>query len=483
MKSKYKIGMIMCLAWLISCDNLSDINIDPNNSTTARPKEVLTSVQVYTAYVLDAQFNDLAILWGQYWSWGAGVAISDYCRFIQNPKFGNVAWERSYSDALADIKFLKTSGEKGYSGIAKVLEAFIYQYLVDHFGDIPYSAAIKGAISDGSVLAPTYDDDAVIYPQLASSLDDAILELTAAAADPLVSIGSEDLMYGGDLNSWIKFANSLKLRILMRMSDVVDVSSQVQSTIAFGMFIETPDDIAEIPFSGDAGSESPMYALEESSLGLFYKAASTVTDVMDATNDPRKFIMYDEAENFPGEIKAAAQNQLPSEFTSISADWSSPSAITYGASVPTIFMSNWETWFLRAEAALKYNTGEDASSAFSTAISDNFAYVGAPDADIFSQGLGFDAASTSEKINLIGVQKWISMNGLQEAEGWIEARRFDTPENPIFTGPSGIFQTPLQTALGDREFPVRWLYPESEQSLNPNAPPQSTLTTKVFWDR
>jgi hypothetical protein len=74
------------------------------------------------------------------------------------------------------------------------------------------------------------------------------------------------------------------------------------------------------------------------------------------------------------------------------------------------------------------------------------------------------------------------MTGLQEAEGWIEARRFDTPQNPIFTGANGIYQDPLQSALASRTFPSRWLYPESEQNLNPSFPGQSTVTSKVFWD-
>jgi hypothetical protein len=87
------------------------------------------------------------------------------------------------------------------------------------------------------------------------------------------------------------------------------------------------------------------------------------------------------------------------------------------------------------------------------------------------------------KMYLIATMKWLSMNGLQEAEGWIESRRFDTPENPIFTGPTGIYQTPLQSALGNKIFPTRWMYPESEQNLNPNFPGQTTITAKVFWDR
>lgn len=475
--------MITLTFWIVSCDNLSDLNIDPNNSASARPQEVLTSALGYIAFIMDSQYNDNAFLWGQYWTWGTGVSLGDDARYIQEARFGNQAWARSYSDALADIKFLKGVDNTGYNGIAKTLEVFVYQYLVDHFGDVPYSQAVQGAIEDGSILAPAYDDDAAIYPQLVTALDDALADLHAAAANSTITIGSEDMVYGGNLGSWIKFANSLKLRVLLRMSDVSDVAEQVRATVASGEFIETADEIAEVPFSGASGSENPMFAWEESGIGLFYKAATTVTNVQDELNDPRKFYFYVEAVNFPGEIRAGDQNQIALDFTAQSDDWSDPAPVTYGAAVPTIFMSNWETWFLRAEAAVKYGTVDDANAAFALANVTNFAYIGAPDAATYTADLGFDAASNQVKINMIGVQKWMSMNGLQEAEGWIESRRFDTPENPIFTGPSGIYQTPLTSALPDRVFPTRWLYPESEQTLNSNAPPQSSITTKVFWDK
>jgi hypothetical protein len=468
MKSIFKICLITLTCWLVSCDNISDLNIDPNNSSSARPQEVLTSALGYISFVLDAQYNDQAFLWGQFWTWGTGVSLGDNPRYVMLPNESNQAWARSYSDALADLKFLKEGDNPGYTGIAKTLEALVYHYLVDHFGDVPYSQAVKGAIADGSVLAPGYDDDADIYPALVTTLNDAIADLQLAEADPIIAIGGEDLIYGGNLGNWIKFANSLKLRILMRMSDVNNVATQIQETIAFGEFIETPGEIAEVPFSGATGSENPMYAWEESGIGLFYKAATTVTDVMDEFNDPRKFYFYLEAENFPGEIRAGDQNEIALCFTCISEDWSDPAPVTYGAGVPTIFMSNWETWFLRAEAAIRFGTGEDANAAFTNAITANFDYIGAPDAGTFIAGLNFAGASPENQINSIGVQKWISMTGLQEAEGWIEARRFDTPEHPIFTGASGVYQGPLQSFYGEgvRTFPTRWLYPESELTLN-----------------
>jgi hypothetical protein len=466
----------------VSCNDLSDINVDPNNPASARPQEVLTSILGSSAFVMDYAYNHEAFLWGQYWTWGVGVSLGENARYIQHPRDANQAWAKSYSNALADIEFLKDIKDPAFNGIGKVLEAFLYQYLVDHFGDVPYSQAVQGAIAEGSVLAPAYDDDATIYPQLVATIDAAIHDLERAQSAQLTAVGAEDLMYGGELNNWIRFAHSLKLRILMRMSDVVDVSEQIRSTIADGSFIENAVQIAEVSFTGDHGSENPMYARLESRYGNFYLAATTVTKVCDEFADPRKFYFYKEAVNYPGEIIGLYPNG-DCGFICHAEDWSSPADVTYGAAAPTILLSDWETWFLRAEAAVRFGTRDNAVIAFENALIANFEYLDAPDGADFAASLHFGEMDDPGKIHLIATMKWLSMTGLQEAEGWIESRRFDTPENPIFTGQNGIYQTPINSALGQRVFPTRWRYPESEQNLNPNFPGQTTITAKVFWDR
>ena len=93
----------------------------------------------------------------------------------------------------------------------------------------------------------------------------------------------------------------------------------------------------------------------------------------------------------------------------------------------------------------------------------------------YSSGDGLD-----DRLRHIGIQKWISMNGLQEDEGWIETRRFSTDANPIFH--RDIFVKPAESTLGDNEHPTIWLYPANELSLNPNAPAQRSNTDRVFWD-
>jgi len=97
--------------------------------------------------------------------------------------------------------------------------------------------------------------------------------------------------------------------------------------------------------------------------------------------------------------------------------------------------------------------------------------------------LNYNNASASDKIKLIAIQKWISMNGTQEDEAWIESRRMNTSSNSMFYDVAeGVFKKPLVSVLGDGVHPSIWLYPQTEMSLNGSAPAQRKLTERVFWD-
>ena len=470
----YIYSLLVCFA-LVSCNDMAEINIDPDNPSEARPEEVLTSAINYTAFVLDAQYNRTATIWGQYVSWGVGVSLGEWPRYRQNAAWGNQAWARSYSDALTDLTYLKRNENRAFSGMAKVLEAYVYHYLVDHFGDIPFSEAVQGAIADGSKLTPAFDDDADIYPALVDLVDQALLDFEVSE-----DIGPEDILFDGKIDDWIDFANSFKLRLLMRMSDVVDVRAQVQETIEFGKFLENSQ--ASVSFSGEPGSENPMFAWIESGIGNFYVAANTVINVMDEYEDPRLFEVYKSSENYPDDIIGSDQNYVVTAGGDLAGYFSSISERIYRADEPTIFMSSWETWFLRAEANFKFQLGVESEFAFEQAIRSNFSYLETDGADEVILALDFNNQNHDDQYKLLAIQKWISMTGLQEAEGWIEARRFDIPGARIFTGAEGVFQTPLFSFLPDRVFPNRWKYPQSEINANPNFPGQIELTERVFWD-
>jgi hypothetical protein len=490
MKATYKslIAILLIFISSSSCqEKLDEINVDPDTFPSADDATVLSSALGFMSYMIDVDLNMASFLWAQYYTWGIGVALGNQERFVAQPDDFSNYWERAYADVLIDLKRLKKSESAAYRGVARILEAYVYQGLVDHFGDVPYSQAVSGEIEEGGILTPAYDNAATIYASLVESIDLALEEFDVAQND----IGSDDFLYGGNLSKWTKFANSLKLRLLMRTSQVSPQGSAVQALIANGTFIETEADMPQIESSPNAGSQNPMYARMEWGVGDFYFASNATLNVLQALGDPRGTKFYDVATTgaHAGQLWGIDQGTIESEpFTAPASDYSGSSDIAYAIDNPVILMSPWEVWFLRAEAAVRYGTADDEVEAFENAVRSNFEFLGLSDtdADNYLTSLGFDAlADEDEKINTIGIQKWISLNGTQEDEGWIEARRFDRgpgDENRIFTKEGGIWQVPPKSVLPGRQFPHAWLIPATERALNPNAPAQRSLTDKIFWD-
>ena len=474
MKNKNLLLIFFLTFFMFSCiSDLSDLNKDPDTAPNANPENVFTSATGYLGWIVDGRYNLYSFIWAQYWTWGPGVAIGDIERYVAaGADFDNV-WVRCYSNALTDLKFVAASDSKAHAGAAKILQAYIFQGLVDHFGDVPYTEALNGELVDGSNFKPKFDDDAAIYPDLVNVIDEG-LALLAQADEPM---GAEDVIYNGDTDSWIKFGNSLKLRILLRMSDVNDVSAQVKSLIASGTFIESEGDMPLIPFSGESGNENPMYARMESGVKNFYVASNTSMDYLTENNDPRLTAFYAPAIN-SGTMVGIYQGSIDDEeFTKGVKDYSQMTPALYANDNPAILMSDWEVWFLRNEAAARFGTADDEATAFENAVNANFDYLGVDGAADYIAGLNYSTGETlTSRLNKMAIQKWISMNGLQDDEGWIETRRFN-----VFA--SDILVTPRLSVLPAKTHPTIWLYPANELTYNPNAPTQRVLTEKVFWDK
>ncbi|MEZ4910349.1 MAG: SusD/RagB family nutrient-binding outer membrane lipoprotein [Saprospiraceae bacterium] len=474
--NKY-ILIFLTFTFIMSCsESLPELNIDPNRSTYAEPKTVLSTAQGYMGWTIDGQWNVRSAIWGQYWTWGPGVAIGNIERYVSDGTDYDNGWVRMYTGALADLDYVANSESKSHAGIAKILKAYNFQLLVDHFGDIPFSEALKGGSS--SVFSPNYDEDSEVYSKLIPLIDEGLADLSSG-------VGSEDFIYGGNVAKWNKFANSLKLKILMRQSNVKDVSTEVKALISSGTFIEAASDLAAIPFNGTSGSENPMYASFERSLSLFYIASNSSLLYLQETNDPRLSAFYNVAEK-TGSFKGIDQGSIDNEpFTNTVEDYSRGSSYAYANDNEVILMSPWEIWFLRAEAAARYGTSDDTESAFNNAILASFNHLGltSSEAADFASTLNYGSASNSGKIALIAAQKWVSMNGLQEDEGWLESRRMNTPDSPVFHDPvSGLFKKPTLSTYSAGDHPSIWLYPQNEISLNGNSPNQRTLFDRVFWD-
>ena len=434
MKNKINIFLTLLLTLGLSCsDSLEEVNIDPNTFPSAGDAQILSSAIGFMGYIVESDLNySESFLWSQYYTWGIGVSIGNEERYVSVAGDFNNYWFRAYVNTLADLNYItKNSSSAAYRGIANILKAYLFQGLVDHFGDIPFTEALSGAIEDGSILTPNYDSaETVIYPALVTILED-------------------DFIFEGDIAKWLKFANSLKLRVLMRTSETNPQGAAIQTLINSGTFIETVADMPFIPFSGATGDQNPMFARAENGVGMFYFASNASLNLLESLDDPRAEVLYTKATTgtFAGSLHGIDQGTIDNEpFTAPDSDYSLASEYSYSSTKPVILMSPWEVWFLRAEADARYSTSDDAGTAFSTAIDLNFGYMEVGDASSYVGTLNFTGATTlDDQLDMIGIQKWISLNGTQEDEGWIESRRFDRPASRLFT--DGIFQTPPLSVL------------------------------------
>ena len=221
----------LAIVALSSCKkDFLDINRNPNAATTTTPELVLpaalatTGARMNPAASPNVWFNG----WMGYWAISGSYAISssDFTTYKQTTGTGDGIWQGAY-DNLEDYYYVKTQAHAQnkyfYEAAARVMMSYNFQMLVDMFGNVPYTEAFGGT---GNI-HPKYDDQKAIYVDLIKQLDTAITLFKRADAK---GAASSDILWGGSNTKWIHFANTLKLRILMRQSEVN--AAYVQTEIA-----------------------------------------------------------------------------------------------------------------------------------------------------------------------------------------------------------------------------------------------------------
>src|SRR5947209_3962528 len=222
MKFSNKIIGITALAILVlsSCKkDFLNINTNPNAATSTTPELVLPSALATTGARMNpaSSPNTWYNGWMGFWAISGSYAISssDFTTYKQTTGTADAIWQGTY-DNLNDYYYVKTQSQVQkkpfYEAAARVMMSYNFQMLVDMFGNVPYSQAFGGT---GNI-HPKYDDQKAIYTDLIKQIDTAITLFKRADAK---GSASSDIMFGGDNNKWIRFSNTLKLRILMRQTE------------------------------------------------------------------------------------------------------------------------------------------------------------------------------------------------------------------------------------------------------------------------
>jgi hypothetical protein len=485
-KSIIKIFFGMGLLVTTSCKkNFLDINVDPNNPTTVSVDLVLPTALVYSAYDLGNPYQVLAGFWAQYWTQGpTGSQFAVYDQYTITSSTFNRQWQDVYAGSLNDFKYLvdegQRTGNENYSAIGKIMQAYMFQYMTDLHGDVPFSEALQGS----AILNPKFDSQQDIYDGLIKLVDEGLAFLDENSDK---HPGADDFFFHGDMHLWKKFANTLKLKIYLRQAYVRPAVAEagIKALYAANAEFIDQDEEAAVPFTETTFKQNPLFAYVNNR-EFNVLASQTGLNAFTSLDDPRVDKFYQRATAAPntGNHFGIIQGQgriLPNPATLNDKQFSKPGpaigGAPGGAAAPVIFLSEAESYFLQAEAVARgWGTG-DAEQLYFDGIALSFLRWGYSIAQFNTYAaqpeVAFPVAGTIEaKLKAIIFQKWLSMAGSQNVEAWTEWRR---------TGYPDIFTISATSNIGSK-FPARLLYPDSEVTANPNTPAQKTVTDKVWWD-
>ena len=480
--------LLVAIGLFTACEDWLDVNTDPNNPTEITPDLVLPVAQYYTVQVLqdDRRMNSIGNLMMANWSQAKGYSwYWDEFKYLVNSSFYTRIFEYSYSRSLKQYQLLYELGEgyEYYQAIGAIMKAFHFQLLVDFYGDIPYTEALGRKYE----ATPVYDNAQVIYEDLITELTNAITSIKAAdKSGQIIAPGDDDAMFGGDMDKWIQFANTLKIRILTRQSDMAGRSSYITSEIAVidaeGSGFITGNVAIDPGWDAETPGKMNIFweALCKDASGAYissYKATCAsdfVIDYLKTTLDPRIDYIYERPAGGHAGVPQGTLDQtddyLPENVSNIG------SGIFQSADQPAIIFTVAEDRLNRAELAVKALTSENAKTLYEAGVTASFMTLGlgAGDAIVYLSKAfnNVNWESSANKVEAIITQKWIATNGLTAEQAWFDYNR---------TGyPTGV-PVPLNQSYTER--PVRLAYPASEYTSNgDNVPTQpDVFSEKIFW--
>ncbi len=432
------------------------MNVNPNSPEDVPSSALLGPILVQTATISN---NFLGGLYSQQYAQNTYVLEDLY-----SPTTGeqNGIWNNSYSVVIKNASIIRNKAiqenDPAMQGVAEVLIAQAFHNLTDIFGDLPYSESLQ--IGKG-ITTPKYDRQQDIY---ASLLD--LLKSANARLDPAATI-KNDLLFGGSAAGWKKYANSLRLRIALRMSaaapaEAAQVIQEITSDPSTYPLIDDNDENAALQWQGSSPYFEPWYNVYRGGNDN-YAASKVMVDQLTGLSDPRLPVYVTRAQatnTYVGAVNGPLAADIPNRNTVSRIG----SFFTANPAGKTKLLVAAETWLSLAEAAESgLVNGISAADAYENGIRRSMEYAGIPGDDAalaayFAQpAVQYVPGDQAGNLYKIHLQKWLSLY-LQGFQAWAEVRRTDVPH--------------LDPAPGTRypgqhnRPPFRLQYPSVEQDLN-----------------
>lgn len=436
--------------------DFTSMNVNPNSPEDVPSGALLGPVLVQTATINN---NFLGGLYSQQYAQNTYVLEDLYSTTTSEQ---NGIWNNSYSVIIKNANIIRTKAiaenDPTMQGVAEVVMAQAFHTLTDIFGDIPYTEANK---IDEGLTTPTYDKQQDVYLSLLN-----LLKSANSLLDPAATV-SNDLLFGGSAMGWKKYANSLRLRIALRMSAAApaEASQVITEMLADPGTYPLIDDNAEnavLQWQGSSPYYEPWYNVYRAGNDN-YAASKAMVDELLALNDPRLpyYVTKAVATNtYVGAVNGPFTADIPNR-NSVSRIGSFFTANPGGK---TKLLVAAETWLSIAEAAESgLVSGISAADAYRDGIRASMEYVGidvndAAVSDYLNQpSVRLESGNQAGNLTKIRLQKWLALY-LQGFQAWAEVRRTDVPQ--LTPAPATRFP-----GMHNRP-PFRLQYPSVEQDLN-----------------
>jgi hypothetical protein len=483
------INVLIATMLFASCAEFLDVNVDPNNPTQVTPNLVLPQAQKYTAeYMYNNRYlNNLGNMMMYNWSQSDGFSwYPDEFKYLVTSSFYQQLFENAYTSPLKQYNVLDQQEDSKfvlYKAIGKIMKAYHFQILVDLYGDVPYSEALGRSLE----ATPKYDDAQTIYNDLIVQLTAAIQLIKDAEPTAVSPTVNDDVIFGGNMDNWIRFANSLKVRILVRQSDIAGIDSYIQTEMAAiaaeGTGYITENVGVKPGYLKEADKQNPLWNTFGSGVDgtkTMNNNATCATDYiltyLQNTSDPRIDFLYEEpATGHLGVPQGLLDYDTPVLDAYVPENVSNIGpGILKSYNMPAIIFTLAENNFNLAELAVKNFITDDAQTLYQLGIQASFTTLGAGDATGYytqtTENVGWNFSP--DKIEAIITQKWLALNGINAEQSWFDYTR---------TGfPSGL---PISLLASTPDRPVRLFYTSREISANgENVPSQpDAFTAKIFW--
>ncbi len=493
---KKSIYILLFVFAMTACDEgFEETNINPQKPVQVSVSTKLTAAQLFVSSE-------------RYDNWRAGLIyqstmmqhIATTAGYWDGDKY---TWNRGYASSLMDryygnaIKSLEDMlvqiDEEGLPAemraITRILRVFAFSRLTDLYGDVPYSEAGKAVLED--ILTPKYDPQSEIYADMLKELEESAADLGTGTSE----FGDADIIYNGDQAKWQRLANSLMLRLGLRLIKVDPSAAQSWATKAIsGGVMESNDDIFFVPHT--AGPEG----INQNGNGEVFlvdanpRLSKTFVDILQASNDPRLPILgarrsdgsTDSADliGFPNGLDGNMLLEMTGEENMDNYAEPNRNVIT-GLDAPMIFQTYAEVQFMLAEANVRWGIGGDAEISYNNGVTaamqmlslyGDGGVIDAADIATYLTNNPYDAGNALEQIN---TQYWIA-TFLNEYETFSNWRRTGIPNLVPVNYPGNVTNGTI---------PRRMSYSESEQVNNKTNYDEAIsrqgpdeLTTRVWWD-